>query len=245
MDLADKIYKKVRNAIDQFGLIKEGDKILVGLSGGKDSMALLEFLSRKRRSPHPHFDLVAVHVSMSNIPYQADIDYLKEYASSLEVPFVHDITSFDPSTDTRNTPCFLCSWTRRKRMFALAKELGCNKIALGHHLDDMLHTLLMNLTFQGSFSTMPPLLTMNKFEMQLIRPLSLVEEKDLIEFAQLRNFKKQKENCPYEQDSNRTSVQEVLDQMLKLNPHAKSSLLRSMMNVQPDYLPQPVDEQAK
>lgn len=240
MDLADKIYKKVRDAIDQFDLIHEGDKIMVGLSGGKDSLALLEFLSRKRRSRHPSFDLVAVHISMSNIPYQADINYLKEYAEGFGVPFIHDITSFDPTTDTRNTPCFLCSWTRRKRMFALAKELHCNKIALGHHLDDMLHTLLMNLTFQGSFSTMPPLLKMNKFDMQIIRPLSLTEEADLIEFSKLRNFKKQETNCPYEQSSNRTSVQEVLDKMVQLNPHAKSSLLRSMMNVQKEYLPQTV-----
>ncbi len=233
----DKIYKKVRNAIDQFGLIEEGDKIMVGLSGGKDSLALLEFLSRKRMSGHPKFDIVAVHISMGNIPYQADIEYLKDFTSALNITFIHDVTSFDPTTDKRNSPCFLCSWTRRKRMFALAKELKCNKIALGHHLDDMLHTLLMNLTFQGSFSTMPPLLKMDKFDMKIIRPLSLVEEKDLIEYSKFREFKKQQHNCPYETDSNRTSVQEVLDKMIALNPHAKSSMLNAMMNVQEDYLP--------
>ena len=237
MDLTDKIYKKVRKAIDTYGLIEENDKILVGLSGGKDSMALLEFLTRKRMAKHPNFDVVAVHISMENIPYQADIDYLRSYAESLNVTFVHDVAAFDPTTDTRNTPCFLCSWTRRKRMFALAKELRCNKIALGHHLDDMIHTLLMNLTFQGSFSTMPPLLQMNKFDMQIIRPLCLVDKQDLVEFAALRQFHKQEHNCPYENDSNRTSVQTILNEMQKLNPHVKSSLLRAMTNVQPDYLP--------
>ncbi len=125
-------------------------------------------------------------------------------------------------------------------MFSLAKELNCNKIALGHHLDDMLHTLLMNLTFQGSFSTMPPLLQMNKFKMKIIRPLCLVEEKNLIEFANMRGFKKQKENCPYETNSQRTTVNEVLEKMTELNPNAKSSLLRAMMNVQEDYLPKEV-----
>ncbi|MBP5423324.1 MAG: tRNA 2-thiocytidine(32) synthetase TtcA [Paludibacteraceae bacterium] len=236
----DRIYKKVRDAIDQFGLIEEGDKILVGLSGGKDSLAMLDFLSRKRQAPYPKFDMVAVHVSMSNIPYQSDIEYLRAYANALQVEFVHDITSFDPTTDTRNTPCFLCSWTRRKRMFALAKELGCNKMALGHHLDDMIQTLLMNMTFQGSFSTMPPLLKMDKFDMCIIRPLSLVEEKDLIQYALHKGYKKQPHNCPYETDSNRTSIREVLDKMIQLNPHAKSSLLRSMMNVQDNYLPKSV-----
>lgn len=245
MELQDKIFQKIRKAIDRFGLIEEGDKILIGLSGGKDSLALVEFLARKRRAHHPNFTLVAVHISMANIPYQADIDYLRDYCQSFDVEFVHDITSFDPSTDTRNTPCFLCSWTRRKRMFSLAKELNCNKIALGHHLDDMIHTLLMNLTFQGSFSTMPPLLQMNKFEMKIIRPLCLVEEKDLIEFAQMRGFKKQKENCPYETDSQRTTVNEVLEKMIELNPNAKSSLLRAMMNVQEDYLPKEVTSPKK
>jgi tRNA(Ile)-lysidine synthase TilS/MesJ len=174
---------------------------------------------------------------MDNIPYQAEIEYLREYCQSYDVEFLHDTTSFDPSTDKRKTPCFLCSWTRRKRMFALAKELNCNKIALGHHLDDMLHTLLMNLTFQGSFSTMPPLLTMNKFDMKVIRPLCLVEETQITELAQLRAYKKQKKNCPYETDSHRTSVQTLLNQMIQLNPNAKSSLLRAMTNIQTDYLP--------
>ncbi len=241
MELEDKIYQKVRKAMERFGLVEEGDKILIGLSGGKDSLALVEFLSRKRRSNHPRFDLVAVHISMENIPYQADIDYLRDYCAMHDVAFVHCVTAFDPSTDKRKTPCFLCSWTRRKQMFALAKELGCNKIALGHHLDDMVHTLLMNLTFQGSFSTMPPLLTMNKFDMRIIRPLCLVDEEDLRALAQMRGFRRQKENCPYESDSHRTSVQNVLDEMLKLNPNAKSSLLRAMMNVQEDYLPKEVE----
>ena len=142
--IADKIYYNFRKAIERYGLIDENDKIMIGLSGGKDSLALVEFLARKRRAKKPNFSLVAVHISMDNIPYQAEIEYLREYCQSFEVEFLHDTTSFDPSTDKRKTPCFLCSWTRRKRMFALAKELNCNKIALGHHLDDMLHTLLMN-----------------------------------------------------------------------------------------------------
>jgi tRNA(Ile)-lysidine synthase TilS/MesJ len=95
----------------------------------------------------------------------------------------------------------------------------------------------MNLTFQGSFSTMPPLLTMNKFDMKVIRPLCLVEETQITELAQLRAYKKQKKNCPYETDSHRTSVQTLLNQMIQLNPNAKSSLLRAMTNIQTDYLP--------
>lgn len=242
MNLSDKIYKKVRTAIDDFGLIEENDSILVGLSGGKDSLALLTFLARKRLAPHPSFKLTAVHISMTNIPYQVDIEYLKSFCEKLHVDFLHEVTSFDPTTDHRRTPCFLCSWTRRKRMFAIAKELKCNKIALGHHLDDMVNTLLMNLSLQGSFSTMPPLLKMDKFDMKIIRPLCLVEEKDLVAYSQEQKFVKQTHNCPYETDSRRTSVKNVVEELLKINPNAKSSILRAMMNVQNDYLPVKVEE---
>ena len=89
---------------------------------------------------------MAVHIGMTNIPYQSDLEYLKNYAEGLGVPFVYFETSFDLSTDTRKSPCFLCSWNRRKALFTVAKEHGCTKIALGHHMDDILETLLMNIT---------------------------------------------------------------------------------------------------
>ena len=115
-------------------------------------------------------------------------------------------TSFDPATDTRKSPCFLCSWNRRKALFTVAKEQGCNKIALGHHMDDILETLLMNITYQGAFSTMPPRLVMKKFDMTIIRPMCMVHEADLIELAALHDYRKQVKNCPYESQSSRSVV---------------------------------------
>jgi len=220
-----------------YRLIEDDDRILVGLSGGKDSLALLELLALRSRVHKPKFSVVAVHVSMSNIPYQADLEYLKQYAQGLGVEFVHYETSFDPSTDTRKSPCFLCSWNRRKALFTVAKELGCNKIALGHHMDDILETLLMNMTFQGAFSTMPPKLVMKKFDMTIIRPMCLVHESDLEELTTLRAFKKQIKNCPYETQSNRTDMKGVLKQLEALNPEARYSLWGSMTNVQEELLP--------
>jgi len=232
-----RIATRFNKGVVQYRLIEEGDKILIGLSGGKDSLALLELLAKRSRILKPRFSVVAVHVSMSNIPYQADLDYLKEYAASWNVPFVHYETSFDPSTDTRKSPCFLCSWNRRKALFIVAKEMGCNKIALGHHMDDILETLLMNLTFQGAFSTMPPKLMMKKFDMTIIRPMCLVHESDLEEMAKIRSFRKQIKNCPYEKDSNRTDMKGVLKQLESLNPEARYSLWGSMTNVQEELLP--------
>ena len=239
--LMRRIGQRFNKGVVKYRLIDDGDKILVGLSGGKDSLALLELLAKRSRILKPKFSVVAVHVSMTNIPYQADLDYLRNYAEELGVPFIHYETSFDPSTDTRKSPCFLCSWNRRKALFTVAKEQGCNKIALGHHMDDILETLLMNITFQGAFSTMPPKLVMKKFDMTIIRPMCMVHESDLEEMAVVRNFRKQIKNCPYETQSNRTDMKGVLKQLETLNPEARYSLWGSMTNVQEELLPDKVE----
>lgn len=243
--LMRRIEQRFMKGIVRYGLIEEGDKILVGLSGGKDSLALLELLARRSRIYKPRFSVVAVHVVMTNIAYESDMDYLRTYAEGLGVPFVRYETSFDPSTDNRKSPCFLCSWNRRKALFTVAKEQGCNKIALGHHMDDILETLLMNMTFQGAFSTMPPRLVMRKFDMTIIRPMCLVHESDLVEMAALRGYRKQIKNCPYEKDSHRSEMKDVLKRLEAMNPEARFSLWSSMNNVQADLLPVEVGEQEK
>ncbi len=236
--LIKRLNKRFSKGVVQYNLIEEGDKILVGLSGGKDSLALVELLGKRMRIFKPRFSVVAVHVVMSNISYWSDLEYLKEYANSFGIPFLTYETSFDATTDTRKSPCFLCSWNRRKALFTVAKEQGCNKIALGHHMDDILETLLMNMTYQGAFSTMPPKLVMSKFDMTVIRPMCLVHESDLIELAQLRNYRKQVKNCPYEAQSSRSDMKDILHRLETMNPEARYSLWGSMTNVQNDLLPE-------
>ncbi|WP_297329529.1 ATP-binding protein [uncultured Bacteroides sp.] len=233
-----RIEKRFCKGTVEYGLIDDGDKILVGLSGGKDSLALIELLAKRARIYKPKFSVVAVHVIMKNIPYQSDVKYLQEYAESWGVPFVLYETEFDATTDTRKSPCFLCSWNRRKAFFAVAKEQGCNKIALGHHMDDILETILMNITYQGAFSSMPPKLVMKKFDMTIIRPMCLVHEADLIEMAQIREYRKQAKNCPYESQSSRSTMKGILRQLEDMNPEARYSLWGSMSNIQEDLLPQ-------
>ena len=235
--LMRRIERRFAKGVVQYGLIEEGDAILIGLSGGKDSLALLELLAQRARIHNPAFRVVAAHVVMENIPYQSDLEYLKQFSEARGVPFVVERTAFDASTDSRKSPCFLCSWNRRKALFTVAKAQGCNKIALGHHMDDILQTLLMNLTFQGAFSTMPPKLVMKKFDMTLIRPLCLVHEKDLEELSDCHQYHKQVKHCPYEQQSHRSSMKEVLAQLEAMNPEARYSLWSSMSNVQEDLLP--------
>ncbi|WP_300702078.1 ATP-binding protein [Bacteroides sp.] len=232
-----RIEKRFSKGVVEYGLIEDGDKILIGLSGGKDSLALVELLAKRARVFKPKFSVVAVHVVMKNIPYQSDIKYLKEYVESFGVPFVIYETEFDATTDSRKSPCFLCSWNRRKALFTVAKENGCNKIALGHHMDDILETLLMNITYQGAFSSMPPRLVMKKFDMMIIRPMCLVHESDLIEMAQVRGYRKQVKNCPYESQSSRSTMKGILKQLEAMNPEARYSLWGSMTNVQEELLP--------
>lgn len=236
-----RIDKRLGKGIVRYGLIEEGDKILIGLSGGKDSLALVELLGRRARIFKPRFSVIAVHVVMQNIPYQSDLEYLRSHAAAFDVPLIVYETSFDPSTDTRKSPCFLCSWNRRKALFTVAKEQGCNKIALGHHMDDILETLLMNITYQGAFSTMPPRLVMNKFDMTLIRPMCLVHESDLVELAAIRGYRKQVKNCPYEAQSSRSDMKGILRQLEAMNPEARYSLWGSMENVQEELLPRGVE----
>lgn len=233
-----RIEKRFSKGVVEYGLIEDGDKILIGLSGGKDSLALVELLARRARIFKPRFSVVAVHVVMKNIPYQSDVTYLREFAESLGIPFILYETEFDATTDTRKSPCFLCSWNRRKALFTVAKEQGCNKIALGHHMDDILETLLMNITYQGAFSSMPPRLVMKKFDMTIIRPMCMVHEADLIKLAQVRGYRKQLKNCPYESQSSRSTMKGILKQLETMNPEARYSLWGSMTNVQEELLPQ-------
>lgn len=235
-----KVEEKVMEAVRSYGLIEDGDRILIGISGGKDSLALVDLLGRRSKIFRPRFEIVVAHIMMTNIPYQSDTEYLKSRADRYGLPFIVEEAFFDPSTDKRKSPCFLCSWMRRKALFDIAKKENCNKIALGHHRDDIIETLLMNMIHQGAFGTMPPRLKMNKFDMEIIRPLCLVPEKDLIEIARWQEYRPQIKNCPYESGSSRSDIKEILLRMEAVNPNARNSIRASMENIQNDYLPQSV-----
>ena len=166
-----------------------------------------------------------------------DLDFLRRHAASAGMELVHRTVRYDPATDHRKSPCFLCSWHRRKALFETARELGCTKIALGHHLDDAVETLLLNMLFQGTTGTMPPRLQMDKFDMTLIRPLCLVPERDLEVLAALRGYPQQEVRCPYEHDSSRQRVKSLLRQLEQWNPAVRRSLWAAMEHVQPEYLP--------
>ena len=222
-------------AMATYHLIEDDDHILVGLSGGKDSLLLLELLACRSHISHPRFKVDALHVRMENIHYETDTSYLQQFCDDLGVTLHVRTTRFEVGSaetgkDARRQkqPCFLCSWNRRKQMFNLAQELGCNKIALGHHQDDLLHTTLMNLTFQGRFDTMPALLKMRKMPLSIIRPLCMIEEKDIKTYAALQGYQKQQKICPYETNSHRADIKEIYDAIERMNPEARYSMWNAL-----------------
>jgi len=230
MTVSERIQRRFGKASVEFRLIEDGDKILVGLSGGKDSLCLLELLAKRSRVHRPQFSVEAAHIRMENIHYETDASYLQSFCDKLGVP-LHVITTrlSPPTTQVKKKPmCFLCSWQRRKQLFNLAQELGCNKIALGHHQDDIIHTALMNLTFEGQFSTMPALLRMKKMPLTIIRPLCLCEEADIRIFAEQQNYRKLLKQCPYEHETSRTAIHEIFLRMQQLNKETRYSIWNAL-----------------
>ena len=241
----DRLTKRFHKACADYRLIADGDHILIGLSGGKDSLLLTELLGRRARIHVPSFKVSALHVRVKERDYHTDLSYLEAFCAEAGVPLlVRDVEIGEvPESKIENrkskieNPCFLCSWYRRKTLFNVAQEIGCNKIAFGHHRDDIAETLLMNLIYQGTFATMPPILQLDKMPLQLIRPLCLIDEADIIRYAEMRGYEKQTKLCPFEHVNSREKVKELLSQIKALNPEAIDSMYGALTNIKTEYLP--------
>ena len=242
--LEKRLKERFVKAMATYHLIEDDDRILVGLSGGKDSLLLTELLAKRAKIDHPRFSVEALHVRMENIHYETDTSYLQQFCDSLGIRLHVKTTRFEVFDENnaadneiikfkvqsskfkrrQKQPCFLCSWNRRKEMFNLAQELGCNKIALGHHQDDIIHTALLNLCFQSRFGTMPALLKMRKMPLTIIRPLCLIPEADIKTYAELQGYQKQQKICPYETNSHRTDIKQIYHRLEQLNPEVRYSI---------------------
>ncbi len=231
--------KWLEKAIIEYGMIEDGDRVLVGVSGGKDSMVLLDLLNTRMLFV-PSFSLAAVHIDMGFDPFHRCHDTLKKYFEA--GGFAHaieksDIGPLSHSDYNRKNPCFLCSRLRRKRIFEIAAEKGCNKIALAHHRDDMIETLLINLFYGREISTMMPVQSVFGGKMHIIRPLSFLREDLITKYAVERGLPVFKNPCPSSDDSKRLYVKNLLKEMEKENRKVRDNILRAMTHVKTDYLP--------
>ncbi len=227
------ISKKVGRAIIDYNMLCEGDKIAVAVSGGKDSMTLLKVLHDRQSFVPIKYDLLAVHV---------DLGYCLSHTKTLEKYFKKNGYNYCIEkvnilkNSKRDVNCFWCSWNRRKALFQTANRLGCNKVALGHHKDDIAETVLLNLFFQGEVSAMSPKQELFNGAITLIRPLAYVEEKEIVRFAKTQDFPSQKCLCPNYSASNRTKMGKIIKELEKVNPSVKTNICRAVKRIKSSYL---------
>lgn len=226
-------------AIMDHSMIEEGDRVLVGISGGMDSLALITLLN----SPMVHvpsFSVIAVNIDMGFDPGYSDYDRLQAHLSEKGYKYIMektDIGIISHSDYNRKNPCYLCSRLRRKRIFEIADSMGCNKIAFAHHRDDIIETFLINLFFGRAISTMMPSQSIFNGKMHIIRPLAYIEEWLIKKFGKESHLPVIENRCPTSKNSSRIYVKKLLAEMEQKNKDIRGNIYRALGNVKIDYLP--------
>lgn len=219
-------------------MIEEGDRVLVGVSGGADSYALLDLLD----SPMifvPRFSFIPVYIDMGFDQEFTAYQLLEKYLQTHQYTYVMektDIGTLAHSDFNRKNPCFLCSRLRRKRIFEIADEKGCNKVAFAHHRDDIIETFLINIFYGREISAMLPNQSIFGGKLHIIRPLAYLSEDLLKKYAREREFPMVENACPTSGNSRRNYVKKLLDQLEIDNPDIRHNIYTAMSHVKQDYL---------
>jgi len=237
--LAKKMRHLVGEAINDYQMIQPGDRVMVCLSGGKDSYAMLDVLLNLQKSAPVHFELIAVNLDQKQPGFPEEV--LPNYLSKLGVPFrivQKDTYSIvKEKISAGKTTCSLCSRLRRGILYKTATELGCSKIALGHHRDDIMETLFLNMFFNSKMKAMPPKLRSDDGKHIVIRPLAYCKEKDLARYAQIKDFPIIPCNlCGSQPNLQRNAVKEMLQSWEKKFPGRLESIFGSIGNIAPSHL---------
>ena len=234
------VWRQFTKAVHDYQLIQEGDRIACCISGGKDSMLLAKLLQELQKHGKVHFDLE--FLCMNPGYHEENWSIVQNNARILGIPLAHfDSQVFDIVADIVKSPCYLCARMRRGYLYSRAKALGCNKIALGHHFDDVIETVLMGMFFAGKFETMMPKLHSNNFPgMELIRPMYLVKERDVkawrdynhLHFIQCAcRFTEQMEKGGEESGSRREDMKQLINTLRKMDPNVDKNIMSSTHDV--------------
>lgn len=235
-----KVKKLTGQAVGDFGLIEAGDRIAVAVSGGKDSYALLHVLAQLRRRAPIDYELIAVNVDAGFPGYRKDIleNYLRRCGFQVHMETTNCAQIIDEKLRTGSSYCAFCARLRRGVLYTVADKLGCNKVALGHHLDDFIETLLLNQFYIGTLAAMSPKLLADNGRHTVIRPLVYVEEADIIKLARQNDFPTIDCGCPVmgQADQKRQRMKQLLGELHKENRYLKRSMIRALSNVRPRHL---------
>lgn len=232
------ILSPLRKAVDDYEMIKEGDKIAVGLSGGKDSLTLLCALAGLRRFYPQKFELVAVTVDMGLDYDIAEINALKEFCKNLNVEYHIEKTQiaevvFDIKKE--KSPCSLCANMRRGALNSTAVKLGCNKVALGHHGDDLIETFMLSLTYEGRLSTFSPVTYLERANLTVIRPMIYLREYQVQSFS--KDLPVLHNPCPVNHKTQREYVKNLLNDIKKEIPFVQDNMLNALTHPERHNLP--------
>jgi tRNA 2-thiocytidine biosynthesis protein TtcA len=252
-----RIYNKIKRlfgkAVFKYEMLNDKDFILIALSGGEDSLVLAYFLHEWRRKMNFKYRLLGVHLDMgfAETPekkekYREGVKWLEEFCRSLDIEFYFEETNCakqakEAEKSGNTSPCFVCSWHRRKHLFKLAEKTGANKIAFGHHLDDVIVTFFINMFYSGELSTIVPVQEMFKGKLYLIRPLFLIEKDLISKFVKKNNWKVLENPCPFSKETKRKVMENFLkEKIYPLGPKVKKCIVSAIFNPRPEYLPKKV-----
>lgn len=231
-----KISSLIDKAVFDYNLIEKGDRILIGASGGKDSTLLIEYFANRVKRPDCNFEYKALNIQSdfaSEFPPS-----LKTYFSDLHVPFESvNVNILERVKENQKMNCYWCSTQRRTELLNYAMANGFNKIALGHHMDDVLETLLMNMLNKGELSTMIPSLKYENYPVTVIRPLYYVSESRIVDYAKEKGFYGFTCTCNYQDNSQRKAARKKLEDLTDGDLIKKEKLLTSLKNINTNYLP--------
>lgn len=229
--------RSIGKALHDYEMIREGDRILVGLSGGADSLALLWMLVELQRRVRVRFELAAAHIDLGFVD-RAGPD-LEEVCRRLGVTLRVEATDFGRrghSPENRENPCFLCARLRRQRLFEIAEALGCGTLALGHTQDDIIETLFLNMLYAGEISSMRPAQELFNGRFTIIRPLAYAGEELIDRFVRDQGLPAVENSCPTARTSRRQNVKRMLGELYRSNPNIRGNLFRSLRHVKTEYL---------